>query len=145
MLDADFDLSKASIGDTIMARVARPVKEGEEVLIPQGTAILGHLVRLERETMPYPIFEIGLEFHTVQLGERNVPFSATMEKAGPQTGLIRQAKRLDPKFTRRRTGRMDILVREVQRGQGILHWDARRGALPKGLRMQWRVQGETAQ
>jgi hypothetical protein len=145
MLDADFDLSKASIGDTIMARVARPVKEGEEVLIPQGTAILGHLVRLERETMPYPIFEIGLEFHTVQLGERNVPFSATMEKAGPQTGLIRQAKRLDPKFTRRRTGRMDILVREVQRGQGILHWDARRGALPKGLRMQWRVQGETTQ
>ena len=145
VLEANLDPATASVGDAIRARIARPVKGGEEVLIPQGTAVLGHLVRLERETMPFPIFEIGLEFHTLQLGDRNVPFEATMELAGPQAGLIRQAKRLDPKFTRRRTGRMDILVREVQRGQGILHWDARRGALPKGLSMKWRVQTEPAQ
>jgi hypothetical protein len=140
-----FDPAAASVGDAVTARVSRAVKEGENVLIPQGTAVLGHIVRLEKETMPYPIFEIGLEFHTLQLGARNIPFSATMEQAGPQAGLIRQAKRLDPTFTRRRTGRMDILVREVQQGQGILHWDARRGALPKGLRMQWRVQKDPDQ
>jgi hypothetical protein len=135
-----FDPEKASVGDGVTARVSRAVKDGERVLIPQGSAVLGNIVRLERETMPFPIFEIGLEFHTLQVGERNIPFSATMEQAGPQAGLIRQAKRLDPTFTRRRTGRMDILVREVQQGQGILHWDARRGAMPKGLQMKWRVQ-----
>jgi hypothetical protein len=75
----------------------------------------------------------------------SISISATMEKGRTADRTDPEAKRLDPKFTRRRTGRMDILVREVQRGQGILHWDARRGALPKGLRMQWRVQGETAQ
>ena len=71
--------------------------------------------------------------------------NATMIEAGPEDGLIRQAKRLDPTFTRRRTNRMNILVREVQRGQGILHWDARRGALPEGLKMKWRVQADAAQ
>jgi hypothetical protein len=39
---------------------------------------------------------------------------------------------------------MDILVREVQRGQGILHWDARRGPLPRGFKMKWRVQQDLA-
>jgi hypothetical protein len=37
---------------------------------------------------------------------------------------------------------MDILVREVQRGQGILYWEARRGSIPRGLRMKWRVEKE---
>ena len=35
------------------------------------------------------------------------------------------------------------LVKEVQHGQGILEWDARHGALPRGLRMKWRLQAET--
>jgi hypothetical protein len=68
-----------------------------------------------------------------------------MQDAGPAAGLIRQAKRLDPKFSRRPTGKMDVLVREIQQGQGILLWDGKHGPVPRGLRMKWRVNGEATQ
>jgi hypothetical protein len=45
-----------------------------------------------------------------------------------------------PTFSKKRSARMDILVRETPKGQGILHWDARRPQTPKGLRMKWRVE-----
>jgi hypothetical protein len=32
-----------------------------------------------------------------------------------------------------------MLVREVQKGLGILLWDAKRTTVPKGLKMKWRV------
>jgi hypothetical protein len=108
--------------------------------VPEGAVVLGRLVRLEQQTGPVPIFEIGLEFHTLETGGVAQPLQATLEEAGPSAGLLRQAKRLEPTFSRRRRVRMDILVREVQRGQGILHWDPRRLPIPRGLRMKWRVE-----
>jgi len=34
---------------------------------------------------------------------------------------------------------MDILVREFQRGQGVLQWDAKHGRIRKAMRMRWLV------
>jgi hypothetical protein len=62
-----------------------------------------------------------------------------MADAGPASGLIRVAKKFNPTFTRQRKARMDILVREVQRGQGVLQWDAKHGRIRKALRMRWLV------
>jgi hypothetical protein len=96
-------------------------------------------VRLERQDLPFTIWEVGLELDSLQVGNESREVNATMEEAGPANGLIRQQKRMDPVFTRKRTARMNVLVREVQQGQGILLWEARRGALPRGLKMRWRV------
>jgi hypothetical protein len=142
-LDASLDPAASKIGDTVKATVVRAMKDGERLAIPPGVTVTGHVVRLDKKTLPFPIHEIGLEFETVEIGGRSLPLAATMEDAGPAPGLLRQSKGIDPEFTKRRTSRIDILVREVQRGQGILEWDARRGALPRGLRMKWRLQGET--
>ena len=84
-------------------------------------------------------YEIALEFHTLETSERRYECSATMTDAGPATGLIRQAKRLNPTFTRQRKAKMDILVREVPRGQGVLHWEAKHARIRKGFRMRWLV------
>jgi hypothetical protein len=139
-LNSNVDLTTTKIGDRFTARTVRPVKDGERIVVPEGSTVLGHVVRLEKQSMPLPIYEIGLQFDVMQLGDRELPLVATMENAGPAAGLLRQAKRLDPKFTKQRTARMDILVREVQHGQGILHWDARRSSIPRGLRMKWRIE-----
>jgi hypothetical protein len=138
-LESNLDPGTAKVGDPIRARIARAVKDGDLELVPQGARVFGRLVRLEKELTPFPLYEIGLEFDAVEAGERKIGLTATMEDAGPASGLIRQAKRLNPTFSKRRTARLDILVREVQRGQGILYWDARRGALGRGLPMKWRV------
>jgi len=139
-LDSDMNPAMTAIGDKVTATVARVLKDGERVSIPAGAVVRGRIVRLEKHTIPFPIYEIGLEFDTLESGGRAIPFTAMMVDAGPAAGLIHQAKRLDPKFTPHSKSQMDILVREFQRGQGILNWDARRGSILRGLRMKWRVE-----
>ena len=144
-LDTNLDPAAVKVGDAVKAKVARAVRAGDQVLIAEGSIAEGRIARLDTQSQPFLVHVVALEFDSIQIGERRQPFSATMVDAGPAAGLIRQAKRLDPKFSKRPTGRMDVLVREVQRGQGILLWDAKRGPLPRGLRMKWRVHNESAQ
>lgn len=144
-LDSEMNLAAMSIGDKVSAHVTQAIRDGDRVLIASGAMARGHLVRLEKHTIPFPSYEIGLEFETLENGGRTMPFAATMVDAGPSSGLIKQAKSLDPKFTRRGPSRMDILVKEFQRGQGILNWDARRGVILRGLRMKWKVESTTDQ
>lgn len=139
MLDSVLDGGKVSMGDAVRATLAKPLRDGDRIVAPQGAVVTGRLVRLEKRTTPFPLFDVALELNAIEINGTAIPLSATMQQAGPAAGLIRQQKRMDPTFTKRRTNRMDILVREIQRGQGILMWDARHGPIPRGLRMTWRV------
>jgi hypothetical protein len=136
-LDSDIDPEKATLGDPIRARVARPVRDGAEIIAPEGSMVRGRLIRLERAAQPFEHYVVGLEFHTLEAADNRFDFFATMQDAGPAPGLLRQAKGIDPVFTRRRTGRFDILVREKPRGEGILHWDAKHPQIRRGLKMRW--------
>ena len=139
-LDSALDGDKAAVGDAVRATLARPLRDGDKVIVPQGASVIGRLVRLEKRSLPFPLYDIALEFTGLELNGRTLPLAATMQEAGPASGLIRQAKHMDPTFTRHRKARMDILVREIQHGQGVLVWDARHGPVPRGLRMTWRVE-----
>jgi hypothetical protein len=139
-LDSALDPATAKLGDAVTATLIRPVKDGDKVLVPQGAAVLGTLVRIEKTSLPFPAYEVGLQFHALKLDGRSIPLVATMEEAGPQAGLLRQSKHFNPTFTKERPSHIDMLVREVQRGQGILEWDARHAQIPRGLRMKWRLQ-----
>jgi hypothetical protein len=138
-LSAEIALASASAGDPVRAVLAAPLKDGDRVLAPEGAPVTGAVVRLETQELPYRMYEIAIELHTLETPQGAFEISATMADVRPAGGLIRQARRLDPTFNRRRAPRMDILVREVQRGQGVLHWDARQGRIPKNLRMRWIV------
>ena len=135
-LDSDIDPEKAAIGDSIRAVVARPVRDGAQV-IPEGSVVHGRLCRLERDVQPFEHYVIGLEFHTLETANSRFDFFATMQDAGPATGLLRQSRHLDPVFDRKRTVHFDILVREKPRGEGVLHWDAKHPLIRRGLKMRW--------
>lgn len=132
--------AKSAVGEAVRVTIARPVKDGERVIVPQGAAATARIVRLEKQTTPYPLWEIALELASVKMGEEEVGLAATMVEAGPESGLVRVSKTFMPTFTKRRNTRMDILVRETPKGQGVLHWDAKRQHIPKGLRMKWSVE-----
>jgi hypothetical protein len=132
---------KAALGNLVRLLLSRPLKDDtNRILVPEGAEVTARLVRLEKSSIPYPLWEVGLEPASVKLGENQLDLSATMYDAGPETGLVRQSRRFMPTFTRKRSTRMDILVRETPKGQGVLHWDARRSQIPKGLKMKWRVE-----
>ena len=140
-LETEIDPRSAALGDEVRAVVARPVKERNRVLVPAGAVALGRLVRLERQEQPVEHYLIGLEFHTLEAGDLKGELRATMRRAGPASGLIEQAKRLDPTFDpRRKRPFMQILVNEQQRGQGILHWRAKYPVVSRGLRMEWETE-----
>ena len=136
-LDSDIEPEKAAVGDSIRGIVARPVRDGGTAIVPPGAVVHGRLVRLERSAQPFQHYIVGLEFHTLETADTSFDLFATMQDAGPATGILPQAKRLDPVFTRKRTARLDILVREKPRGEGVLHWDAKRIPIRRGLKMRW--------
>jgi hypothetical protein len=136
-LDEDFRPAGASPGDVVRARLLKPVETTDGSLIPPGAVVRGHVARLRREDVPVPAFEIGIEFDVLEVDGEELPLRATMVEVEGRSGVIRQAKRLDPNFSRRHGARADVLVREMRRGQGIVLWEARRPVVPKGLRMKW--------
>ena len=112
-LDASLDPDASKIGDQVKATVVRAMKD-ERLMIPPGVSVTGHVVRLEKRTMPFPIHEIGLEFETIVIGDC-LPLAATMED--------------DP--------RRDCCG---SRSAWIQHSPS---TAPRGLRIKWRLQGET--
>jgi hypothetical protein len=131
---------KTAVGEHVRVLLAKPVTDGQNVILPQGAQATARLVRLEKQDQPFPMWEVCLQLAAVRVGDQEVEVSATMFDAGPENGLIKQSKQLMPTFKKRREKRMDILVRETPKGQGVLHWDARREQIPRGLRMKWRIE-----
>jgi hypothetical protein len=138
----EIDSRNAVIGSPVRAVLAKPLKDGEEILIPKGASVLGRLVRMEKYQNPVDHFVVGLEFHTVEFDGRQAGFTATMREASGSSSLMKQAKSLDPKFTKRRKPSMNILVNETQRGQGTLYWKANKPVIQPGLKMRWVTESE---
>lgn len=138
-LDEDLRPELASPGDSIRARLLKPVEAASGALLPAGTLIHGLVARLRREEIPVPAYEIGFELTAFESDGETLPVQATMVDVELRRGVIRQAKRLDPNFSRRHGARAEVLVREVSKGQGILLWDANRPMVPRGLKMKWVV------
>lgn len=143
-LDPALTPARLRQGDPVRARLVKALEGAEGVLAPAGSVVRGVVARLREEAAPFPLYEIGLEFTGIEVGGGILPLRATLVEVEREKGLIAEAKRMDPAFTRKRRPRLEMLVREVQQGQGILLWDARRPVVPKGLKMKWRVAEDLA-
>lgn len=138
-LSADVNLASTAIGDSIRAILRHPVRDGARVIVPAGAAISARLVRLDRNAMPFDHFEVGLKLEAVEIGPNRVALTATLDDVRG-SGIVTEQKRMDPVFTKKRTSRLDILVREMPKGQGVIHCDAKQGGLKKGTQMRWVVE-----
>ncbi|MBI3473906.1 MAG: hypothetical protein HY013_21325 [Candidatus Solibacter usitatus] len=141
-LATEIEMETAAAGDPVRALLARPLRHGDRILAPEGAAVLGRLVRVEKHAHPVDHYQIGLQFDTLETGGGRTEFLATLEEVSSAAGLMRQAKRLDPTFKKQRQARLQILVREHPRGQGVLHWEAKHARIRPGLRMKWVTEGE---
>jgi hypothetical protein len=143
-LDSGLTPSHVRQGDPVRGRLVKALEGAEGVLAPAGAVVHGAVTRFREEAAPFAIYEIGLEFTGIEVAGGILPLRATMVDVERERGLIAEAKRMDPAFSRKQRPRLEMLVREVQEGQGILLWDARRPTVPKGLKMKWRVAEDMA-
>ena len=139
-LASEINLEAAAVGDQVEAVLKRPVEENGQIVAPAGATVRGNLVRLERNPTPFDHYEVGLKFHTLEARGVKTPITATLDEVGKAAGLVREQKRMDPVFTKRRSTRFDILVRETPKGQGVLHWEAKHPRMKKGLDMRWVIE-----
>lgn len=139
-LDADVDLAKAAAGEPVTATVSKDLKEGEKIVVPEGTRVKGRIVKMDRESQPSPMFVVGFEMHTVEFTDGPQPFRATLEDVSGGPGLIRDVRSMSSMFSgkRERTPALSLLTRGQQRGSGLIHWDAKYPRIRKGFRMKWR-------
>lgn len=140
-LDEAIDLENAIVGNPVRAVLAKALKDGERVMVPEGSAVTGRLVRLEKETLPFEHYVVGFEFDGLESGGQAIRFHATLRDSDSAPGLMRQSKKMDPSFVRRRGPKIEILVGEQHRGQGVLLWDARHPQIHKGFKMRWQTDG----
>jgi hypothetical protein len=82
----------------------------------------------------------GIEFHTLEFANQRATFAATMRQVSGANALLKESRTLDPTFSKKRKGFMDVLVNESQRGQGIILWKADMPVVKAGLRMRWEVE-----
>lgn len=129
-------------GDPVRARLVKALAGASGTVAPSGALVRGVVARLREQKSPFPLFEIGLQFTGVDVEGGVLPLRATMVDVERERGLVAESRRMDPIFNKQQRPRLDMLVREVQPGQGILLWNAKRPVVPKGLRMKWRVAEE---
>lgn len=133
------NLESAAVGQAVTASLARELRQGEKVLVPLGAIVRGQVVLIEKRAIPYPSYQLGLTFDALDLRGESVPLNLTLAETASTPGLIRQSRKMAPTFQPGGKARMQVLVRKVQDGEGYLEWDARKGQIPRGLRMKWRV------
>ncbi|MBL8177143.1 MAG: hypothetical protein JNK48_20885 [Bryobacterales bacterium] len=141
-LTEDLPLDKVSAGAALRMKLVKELRDGDSILLPVGTMLFGRIAHMESTDAPFPVVELGLEVSAFEREGRRFPVRLTMTEAGPASGLLREQRRMDPVFDKRRTARMEILVRKVEAGHGFIHWDARKGNIPRGMKIKWRVEQE---
>lgn len=104
-LQEPIDSDTAATGDSVSARVLKPVRRpgSSEDLIPAGAIVHGRIRRMEHHLSPEPYFLISIAFNRMEVEGVLLPFAARHET--------------DPKLTRELGANLSL------RATGIWFWD----------------------
>ena len=127
-LQDPIDSDTAATGDSVSARVVKPVRRAGSGpdLIPAGAIVHGRIRRMEHHLSPEPYFLIAIAFNRMEIEGVLLPFAARHET--------------DPKLTRELGASLTL------RATGIWFWDVGtflfptskpRLTLPAGFESTW--------
>jgi hypothetical protein len=77
-LQKNLDASKANVGDEVVLKVAKSIKQNGEVVIPKGTALIGRVTEVTRRTKENSSSRIGIVFDRIEKNGISAPFSASI-------------------------------------------------------------------
>jgi hypothetical protein len=139
-LEEPLHLDKVQPGQPVTARLARPVRLGDSLFLQEGAVVRGQVVGLEFRSVPAPVYEVAITLSGIDTASGLHPISATLVGTDSAKGLLQQQRRLMPQFSQRaRNPGVDVLVRKVEQGHGILEWDPKHASIPRGFKTRWRL------
>jgi hypothetical protein len=140
VLETGVDSATSAVGDAVYARLEGDFKKGGTVLLPKGARLTGRITMLERAAEPAPHFEVRLSFFTLEFGQRQADFTASLEAIlitgggnTYQSPVLRVPYASDPRT------RVMISAAPPTPGVAELVITGSRAELPRGLRMVWRT------
>lgn len=77
-LEKTVDVNNARVGDQVILRANKSVKQDGEVLIPKGSTLVGRITEVQRRTKENGQSRIGMIFDRIQGRDLSMPISASI-------------------------------------------------------------------
>ncbi len=141
-LQTEVDWKTAAAGDAISAILRKDIvqRDPKRVLVPAGAIARGRLVRVAHQVKPPATFYLGINFETLELKGRTIPFSASLDpKEGPLRNFV---VTVDQLAAERRSGPRPAPTlppdAEISRGQTLVFSSpVKYYVLPRGYQTHW--------
>ncbi len=123
---------EAAAGDRIEGRLAKPILDDKKrILVPEGAALKGRLMRVERRYTPRPELSVTLRWENIRItGSAAVPFAVlpsrqlSPQRPGAGAGLQRRGAQIEIQFP-------------TDSEYGVFHVFGESDALESGFRSEW--------
>jgi hypothetical protein len=77
-LEQTLDVKKAKVGDQVLMKVTRSVKQNGETIVPKGANLIGRITQVQQKTKETAVSKLGVVFDRIQGQNLNAPISATI-------------------------------------------------------------------
>lgn len=77
-LQKTVDVNSAKVGDEVVLKVTKSIKQNGEVVVPKGTALIGRITEVQRRTRENSTSRLGMVFDRIQGRNLSAPFSASI-------------------------------------------------------------------
>lgn len=77
-LQGTLDVKKSKVGDEVVLKTTKTIKENGEVIIPKGTKLIGKVTEVQQKTKDSAISKIGVVFETIEGKNLSAPINASI-------------------------------------------------------------------
>jgi hypothetical protein len=143
-LETNIRMDTAKLGDTIFARLEKPVKMSDQLTVPSGALVKGRIRELASLQDPTNTYQVGLEFNELDWpGHSGIFFAEAIDiqaLAGIKTSLVRGAIRYSHIGIGEVTSSSTEEIRPIEMPGVAIFFVSNSLVIPKGLQMTWRTQ-----
>lgn len=88
-LISTLDVKKSEVGDEVVLKTTKSIKQSGEVIVPKGTRLIGRITEVQRKTKEDKTSKISMVFEKLQNKNLTAPLSATIVSIANARGTAR--------------------------------------------------------
>lgn len=77
-LQSVIDVRKSNVGDQIVLKTTKAIKQNGEVIVPKGAKLIGRITEVKRKTKDDATSKVGMVFDRIQGKELDIPINASI-------------------------------------------------------------------
>lgn len=77
-LQSALDVRKAAVGDKVVLKTTRAIKENGQTLVPKGSRLIGHVTEVQRRSKENNASRLGLVFDRLESGDLSSEINASI-------------------------------------------------------------------